>query len=393
MKKILFITTAYILKNSSAAIRNNSLVRGLIDLGYDVDVCTVEWPVDLSSPFFERETNGNIHLDQLPNLKRIARIKQGQLQKKEKSEWAIKFRQALKKILFFPDECYEWKKIFEWNNLEQYVCVISSSDHKVSHFVALKMKRRQPSLFWIQIWGDPWSTDVNTIPLFKSLATYYEKKLLSSTDRIVYVSGATMNEMQTKYPNLANKMYNIPRGFYFELKSQFHKSSNIRIVYTGVISYGRNPFILLDTMKKLNVASHQFTVDFYGNIPSAMRERLASYPYVTLHKSVDFEHMPEILTSASILLYLSNKKGSSQIPGKLFDYMGTDKPILCLVSDTSEPTSLFLKQFNRCMVIENSESFIIENWSKIEKISQCRFEPEKNYSPKSIASQVVSLLK
>ena len=54
MKKILFITTAYILKNSSAAIRNNSLVKGLVNLGYEVDVCTVEWPSDLRSPFLRK---------------------------------------------------------------------------------------------------------------------------------------------------------------------------------------------------------------------------------------------------------------------------------------------------------------------------------------------------
>ena len=161
------------------------------------------------------------------------------------------------------------------------------------------------------------------------------------------------------------------------------------MVYTGVISYGRDPFILLEAIKKLDVT---LSIDFYGNVPLNMEEELASYPFVTLHESVDFEYIPEILTSASILLYLSNKKGSSQIPGKLFDYMGTDRPILCLVSDTSEPTSLFLKQFKRCMVIENTESSIIENWEKIEKFSQCRFEPENNFSPKSIASQVVSLL-
>ena len=389
MKKILFIATAYILKGSSAAIRNNSLVKGLVSLGYDVDVCTVKWPEGLSSPFFEKEANGNIHLDQLPILKRIAKIKQSHSLKKKNSEWLIKIRQLLKKILFFPDECYEWKKIFEWNNVEQYACIISSSDHKASHFVALKIKRQQPSLPWIQIWGDPWGTDVNTLRILKSRIEYCEKRLLNAADRIIYVSEVTMKDMQAKYPNLSNKMYNIPRGFYFESKSQIHSSNHITMVYTGVISYGRDPFILLEAIKKLDVT---LSIDFYGNVPLNMEEELASYPFVTLHESVDFEYIPEILTSASILLYLSNKKGSSQIPGKLFDYMGTDRPILCLVSDTSEPTSLFLKKFKRCMVIENTESSIIENWEKIEKFSQCRFEPENNFSPKSIASQVVSLL-
>ena len=392
MKKILFVTTTYILKNSSAAIRNNSLVKGLIDLGYDVDVCSVEWPHSLSSPFFAREKNGNIYLDQLPNLMRIAKFKQSQIQKKD-NKWISKIRQILKKILFFPDECYEWKKIFNCENLGQYACLISSSDHKTSHFVGLRVKRQCPSLPWIQIWGDPWSTDVNTLFLMKKLAAYHEEKLLALADKIVYVSDVTKREMQVKYPKLSSKMYSIPRGFYFGVNSSCPTQHCIRIVYTGVLSYGRNPFALLDTLAKLElISSAKFVVDFYGDISADMKESLKVYPFVKLHESVDFEYMPEILASASILLYLSNKKGSSQIPGKLFDYMGTDKPILCLVSDLSEPTSLYLKQFERCVVLNNSATDILNNWGKIEALCRRNFMPEVKFSPKYIASDILSLL-
>lgn len=390
MKRILFITTTYILKNSSAAIRNNSLVRGLVELGHDVDVCTIEWPSDLTSPFFEKENNGNIYFDQLPNIVRIARIKQSRTLKK-KNKWITKLRQTLKKVLFFPDECYEWKNKFEWPHLEKYDCLISSSDHKTSHFVGLKVKRELPSLPWIQIWGDPWSTDVNTPLFLRGVIAHQESKLLKKADKIVYVSGATMSEMQKKYPQLKNKMFNIPRGFYFNLSNSSGRQDCIRIVYTGVLSYGRNPYALLNALTKLKMPPTKFVVEFYGNIPLDMQERLGKYPFVKLYQSVDFEYMADVLASASILLYLSNKKGSSQIPGKLFDYMGSDKPILCLVSDISEPTSLFLMQYERCLVLNNSEEIIMNNWNKIEDLSQKSFYPEIQFSPKSIASQVIDL--
>ena len=395
MKKILFITTAYILKNSSAAIRNNSLVKGLANLGYEVDVCTVEWPSDLRSPFFEKENNGNIHFDQLPNIMRIAKIKQSHTFQK-RNKWMAELRQTLKKILFFPDECYEWKKLFNWENLEQYECLISSSDHKTSHFVGLKVKQKSSSLPWIQIWGDPWSTDVNTLPVMKRLINYYEKKILEGADKIVYVSDVTKCEMQNKYPQLRNKMYHVPRGFYFEteINASMANQGCMRIVYTGVLSYGRDPFALLEALTKLmkNGLERKCVVEFYGNVPIDMANRLKSYPFVELHESADFEHMPKVLASASILLYLSNKKGSSQIPGKLFDYMGTDKPILCLVSDINEPTSLFLKQFKRCYVLNNSEETKMGNWHNIENLSTRHFQSESQFTPMAIASQIVKLL-
>lgn len=391
MKKILFITTTYILKNSSAAIRNNSLVKGLVELGYTVDVCTIEWSKELYSPFFKRENNGNIYYDQLPSLVRIAQIKQNQIQRKD-NKWLTNLRQLLKKILFFPDECYEWKKIFKKENMNQYMCLISSSDHKTSHFVGLKIKRLYPSLPWIQIWGDPWSTDVNTLYFMKPFIAYHEKKLLNAPDKVVYVSEVTMREMQKKYPHYSKKMYTIPRGYYFEINSLPSRSACLKIIYTGVISYGRNPFALLKTIEKMKLSLSECIVEFYGNISFEMREQLSSFPFVKLYDSVDFEHMPTIFSSASILLYLSNKQGCSQIPGKLFDYMGTNRPILCLVSDESEPTSIFLKQFERCLVIKNSESDILNNWDKIENASRSMYTSEKKFSPRNIASQIINLL-
>ena len=391
MKKILFVTTTYILKNSSAAIRNNSLVKGLIDLGYDVDVCSVEWPDALSSSFFAREKNGNIHLDQLPNLMRIAKFKQSQIQKSD-NKWIFKIRQILKKILFFPDECYEWKKILNCKNLGQYVCLISSSDHKTSHFVGLKVKRQYPSLPWIQIWGDPWSSDVNTPLLMKPITSYYEKKILKVADKIVYVSSVTRQELQKRYSWLADKMYYVPRGYYFKIRALSSDCNHIRIVYTGVLSSGRNPFIFLNALLKLKISTSRLTVDFYGGVPSDIQERLKKYPFVELHESVDFEYMPSILASATMLLYLSNKKGSSQIPGKLFDYMGTSKPVLCLVSDTTDPISLLLKRFERCIVLDNDETVILNSWNRIEEACGKSFMPEEKFSPKFVASQIIKLL-
>lgn len=391
MKKILFITTTYVLKNSSAAIRNNSLVRGLVDLGFMVDVCTIQWSKELFSPFFEKEQNGDIHYSQLPSLIRIAQIKQAQV-RKHNNKWLVKLRQLLKKVLLFPDECYEWPKKFEKDNLDQYMCLITSSDHKTSHFVGLKMKRQKPSIPWIQIWGDPWSTDVNTLPFMKSLISHYEKRLLKAADKIIYVSEATRHEMQSKYPQLSDKMYYIPRGYYFEVNAHTLVRNKIRIVYTGVLSYGRNPFALLSVINSLKLPLSDCVIEFYGDMPFEMKEKMSGYSFVQFHESVDFEYMPDVLASASILLYLSNKKGSTQIPGKLFDYMGTTKPILCLVSDKSDPMSLFLKQFERCLVLDNIESTIMENWDRIEKLCNQKFTPESQFSRKNVAAQVVKLL-
>ena len=142
----------------------------------------------------------------------------------------------------------------------------------------------------------------------------------------------------------------------------------------------------------MKISTSRLTVDFYGGVPSDIQERLKKYPFVELHESVDFEYMPNILASATMLLYLSNKKGSSQIPGKLFDYMGTSKPVLCLVSDTTDPISLLLKRFERCIVLDNDETVILNSWNRIEEACGKSFMPEEKFSPKFVASQIIKLL-
>lgn len=393
MAKILYITTTYLIKNSSAAIRNNSVVKGLVELGYDVDVYTLEWAEDLSSSFFKKERNGNIHTSRLTNLVHIASVKK---KLNNNSRFIMKFKQIVKKIFFFPDECSEWVKTFDYSAIENenYVCMITSSDHKTSHFIGYQIKKQYSDLPWIQIWGDPWSGDLSTMGFMKGITSLYEAKLLEKADKIVYVSVVTANEIQKKFPKMKDKIHYIPRSFYPISQSYTSKDSenNIRIIYTGLITAGRNIFHLIDVMNSNQKNNIPIVFDIYGQLSQDIKERLAVYPNVNVYNGVDFEHMARIYNSASILLFLSNPGGSSQIPGKFFDYMGTTKPMLCLMDDEKDEVSTFLKTFDRCLVIKNDLESIRMHVQEILELSNKKYMPEQEFAPKRIASHVIHLL-
>ena len=130
MAKILYITTTYLIKNSSAAIRNNSVVKGLVELGHDVDVFTLEWAEDLSSPFFIAEKNGNIHTSKLSNLTRIANVK-------KKLSHNGKFTIKLKQISGLKDKNVEnkIKYIAIFWDLIVFICFSSSEVKLFSIFI------------------------------------------------------------------------------------------------------------------------------------------------------------------------------------------------------------------------------------------------------------------
>lgn len=393
MKTILYITTSYLLKNSSASIRNNSLVKGLIELGYSVDVHTVKWPDRLLSSFFMKENIGNIYYSELSNLKMIDGVKNNIGHNNNSFVLAVK--RILKQLLFFPDECYQWAHLFDYNIIEKYNYVITSSDLKSSHFIGLAMKRRFPKIKWIQVWGDPWSSDVNTFAFMRYITAYYEKKILSMGDKIVYVSSVTKDDMANKYHYLGNKMFYIPRGYYMEEKLEFSFSdSNImHIAYTGLISSGRNIFNLLNALESeaLNL-KNKVTIDLYGNFKDKDLENLNSFSFTNVYGSVDFEEMQKVYSTSSMLLYLSNKRGATQIPGKLYDYMGTTKPILCLVEDDNDAISVFLKKFDRCLVLKNDFETIKKSMGQILDFSQRRFPVNREFAPANIAREFINLL-
>ena len=393
MKNILYVTTSYLLKNNSASLRNNSLVKGLIELGYNVDVYTVKWPDELLSSYFVKENIGNIYYSELPNLKMIAGVKS--TLKRSDNTFVLALKRVLKQILFFPDECYQWPRLLNYKAVENYDCIITSSDLKSSHFIGLSLKRRFPNIRWIQIWGDPWSSDVNTFTFMKFITAYYEKKILTKGDKIVYVSSVTKDVMANKYSSLKSKIFYIPRGYYIEDKSQckLNDDNILHIAYTGLISSGRNIFYLLDALDKVSMRlRHRIVIDLYGNFSEKDLRKLKDYSSANVYGSVDFEEMQNVYDSSSMLLYLSNKKGATQIPGKLYDYMGTTKPILCLVEDDNDAISIFLKKFDRCLVLRNNFETIVKSINLIINFSERRFPVNKEFAPINIARSFIDLL-
>lgn len=394
MKKILFITTYYHLKNNSAAIRNNSLVKGLTELGCKVDVETVYWPADMVSDYFVRENNGHINYTPLKNIVFNATLKQ-KLTKRKNSRFLAFLKKRIKEIYFFPDICYPWKNCINVRDYKKYDLIISSSDLKSSHYVGLQIKKKYPELPWIQIWGDPWANDVNVSFYMRPVIRYMEGKLLKFADRIVYVSGPTAELMKKKHLACAMKMFFVPRGYYTEVlhrKKQPRKTC-YRLVYTGAISYGRNINLLLSAIEEYNKqVSVPLELHMYGSFPEEFREQAKYFNCITLHGVIDYSEIPAVLEEADALLYLSNKKGTTQIPGKLYDYLGAGCPIYCLLYDVQDSVSAFLRKFDRCLLVENEKEKIQHSLPDFIELMTKDFQPLIQFSPQFIADSILKLL-
>lgn len=392
---ILYITTSFERKADSATIRNNAWVNGLIEIGCNVTVLTVDWPKHLKSFFLIRNNVAKVERTLLNNLKVLNITTSSRSRRLPK--WVVGFRHFVRDIIYFPDICKPWSKQIECNNIDEYDVVISSSDLKSSHFAAYKLLRNRKSrIRWIQIWGDPWYTDINIGRIHKIPAKIYEKKFIKEADAVIYVSELTKQNMQNAYPKYADKIHYIPRGFYKSVIKQDIRSDRFSVCYTGVLSKNRSKYVIpfIEEVEKYNCTSgKKITIDFYGDYDVEIIHTLDKFECCNIHSHVDYEDILKLYASSGALLFISNSSRSTQIPGKLFDYMGTQLPIICLLDEHESLLGTMLSQYEKCVVTKYDDcDGIAESLQFVINHRVHKFDINEEFSPKAIASQLVDLI-
>ena len=89
--------------------------------------------------------------------------------------------------------------------------VLSLSTPATSHLLASKLlsSRHVIADHWIQVWEDPWYSDVVGFTK-KDEIFREEKRLLSKAERVCYVSPLTLENQKKLYPESAKKMFWVP---------------------------------------------------------------------------------------------------------------------------------------------------------------------------------------
>lgn len=387
--KILFIASQVDLINSSAAIRNCALIKGLMDLGHEVFVETLEYPELSTSSYLRNLLIAKVHRTKLPFLFYNNKV----ANKYSKHKGLIyTFLKKMRDIVLFPDIYKSWIKLFNYNALStDYDLLISSSDSKVSHIVANNVNRKL-SIKWIQVWGDPWYDDFTISFVNRKRAYFQERKLLKNSNVIVYVSNATKNRQQKLFVDFADKMYFVPRGFLMNCETSNKIGNRIVISYTGNLFWGRNIQYLIDAIDRYNkTVEDLFILNIYGILDNRFMEKTSQYKFVNSFPPKDYEKILEVYKTTNILLFISNSSNSTQIPGKFFDYSGTNRPILCLMDDDNGDVSSYLKCFDRCVVVRNEYEEIFTVLEKLKSISSKEYVPPTEFYPKNVAASILEI--
>ena len=381
--KILYVTSYPLEYNTSANIRNLGLINGLIKNGNEVYTLS-PYPNDLrffSGDLLNVPFSGRYWLDS-PST---------HFQKKDNSQKNIKLKTWLLSIyssfsVYDRRASYAQRVNSSTLGGEKFDIMISSSDPKSAHVIAeMVMKKNIGKIGkWIQYWGDPFLNDVSHDHLFqKNKIRREERRLLSEADKAVYVSPFTSEELEGNYPEFKDKIVFLPIPYIDsdKPKQQFDVNSEY-VAYMG--NYGsvnRNIIPLVNAVNRLKIKTA-----IIGNSDV----KIEPNEHLIIKERVPGKELEKFTQKVKIFVCICNKKGT-QIPGKVYHYVNTRKPILIILDgDRIDRMKSYFESFNRFYLCENKQSDIESVLNTIISDNKTFSTPD-SLNPTTIANEFVKL--
>ena len=351
--KILYIISTPIEYSSSANMRNLSLINGLIKNKCIVDLLSDSY--DYDSKYIDKDLC-KIKFRKRYYLRKPAIVKTN---KDYHGRYLNKIKNNLKELLLKKIQkisVYDNRKVlvnFVKNVMvdEKYDLIISSSDPKSSHLIAEKLISLYPNITkkWIQYWGDPFLADINgkkNILLNKKIKKA-EFKILSKADKIVYVSPFTLELQQKIYSSLKEKMCFLPIPYYEEKTFLNIKNKKTTIGYFG--DYNSRDRNIMNLYNCCIINNFKLTI--IGNSDIKLSSEHKNIVILPRQSKKTIEKYEE---KSSLLVCICNKNGT-QIPGKIYHYAATNKPILIILDgDYKQTMKKYFESFKRYYICENN---------------------------------------
>lgn len=379
---ILIVVGTCLRQNTSANLCHICYINGLLELGHSVDLVSVDekdWTID-KGIVFPKVTNSYTYYG-LSLYEKLSIKKNKVVSENNSTEdgTTIASNKSLKQILFSVVD--KVKKIWwysygpyctnkVWSNRaskfksdKKYDYVISLAFPAASHRAVKKMIDKKNINYdkWIQIWEDPWSSDLLYYNGKFKMVENAERKIIQYADKIVYVSPLTLENQKRLFPTSAHKMT------WFPLPS-YYSSVNKNIDLLGKKTYGyfgdyashiRNLVPFYECAVKKNL---ELNICGFSDLSLTNNDKVTVYPRLKL------DELKPLEDKTNVLVFVCNLRGG-QIPGKIYQYAATNKIVLFILDGTEEEKKVlkdFFGKFNRFIFCENNDKSICEAIEQIE---------------------------
>jgi len=248
---------------------------------------------------------------------------------------------------FLPDprkgwNKYAYKKACELIETEGIKNIITTSPPHSTQLVGLKIKKKYPALNWIADLRDPW-TDIyyykQFYPTFfsKLIDLGYEESVLRKADKIITVGASLKNLFSAKVKGIESKTEVITNGYDKDDFSGMiaETPSKFTITYVGTLSdiYPVDGF--LNALYSFKEKGNEFILRFIGTVSQKQKDLIQSKTGASIVEFIPYVDHTEAIkymlnTSVLLLIIPDHQSNKSIITGKLFEYLASGKPIVCL---------------------------------------------------------------
>ncbi|HAM83932.1 MAG TPA: hypothetical protein DFK15_11650 [Butyricimonas sp.] len=356
MKKILIITYYWPPSGGPGVQRWLKFSKYLPEFGYDPIIITVD-PEKAEYPIKDYTLEQDVRADQIvyrtdcsglyeyykkltkaPSAPYSGFVNEGTPSLKQK------IARFIRGNFFLPDARRGWNKhayhqAIQIIQEEKIDAVITTGPPMSTHLVGQKLKKRF-HLHWIADFRDPW-TDIYyynkmyPTPIAKAIDRKYERNVLLNADQVITVSDYIKKQLAAKSPAIqASKIKVIANGFDAEdFDLIIPKEDVFTITYTGTLAADYTIDSFIHTVKRLST-SEKLKLRFVGKVDQGIAQKLSKQlgDSVEIHAFVAHADAIKYMKSSSVLLLIiPNIEGNKgNLTGKLFEYIGSRTPILCL---------------------------------------------------------------
>ena len=304
--------------------------------------------------------------------------------------------------LFIPDARVGWyfSAVPAGNKLlrkENFDAIISIGPPHTTHLIGKSLSKRN-RIPHIPVFIDPW-IDIAYYREFKrnvltlAIDNYLEKSVMKNASSIVFVTQTMKNDYANKYNFIKEKSNVLYWGYnedsFKNLESQ-NNSESETLVHAGNIFDFQNPQNLWKMLKEEIESGRKLKIKFIGTVSPGIKEEIGKnclIPYTEFVGFLPYDQLLNELVQASYLLVCATEK--RHVPGKLFEYLRTGKPIIAFGNDNEEVKNI-LNDTNAGMIFNYKDSGkeFFENATQF----KTNFTIVKKFDRKKIANKLAEIL-
>jgi glycosyltransferase involved in cell wall biosynthesis len=327
LKAMGFKPTVYVPSNPFYPVLDKSLEME-IPSGIEVIKAPIWEPYVLAKTFSKADTNS---------------LSKGIIKEKSQQNAFQRLMLFIRGNLFIPDARMLWirpsvKRLSKVIQKNDYDAIITTGPPHSLHRIGYHLKQKFSHIKWIADFRDPWTNigyhhQLKLTDSSKAKHIQQEKEVLDLADHLIVTSPGTQLEFESKTQTPVSLITN----GYDDVDLHAELDEHFTLSHIGTLLNERNPEVLWQAISELiDEVKHFKThieLKFVGQVGQNILDSLEEYG---LKKHSDFlGYLPhneaqEHMFSAQVLLLIEKNMEQTKgiIPGKFFEYLQSQRPIL-----------------------------------------------------------------